>query len=376
MHDRDLLLKVANLSFVEGRKNQDIAAILRPGKTITKNTNIHWVQELIEEAGQWLLERHRQLAEQEALDSPERDLAHDLCGKFGLLHARVVAQTDTPLGYVPLSKRYAKAAAAYFEDLCEDAEERNEQLHVAVCGGQGILDMATALRDHVRHNVHYYPAALLGRTTACITHIGPETNATIAWSRSGKLHNHLFYGTVPPYDFQDGFSHRAEPQRQKHDDAKRHILERSRKLAAQYDIAAILENMSTYINAAVAGLGLGCEGSHSGGGRGKGDFITGILKPLGIEPAILAEEGVIGDIAYNVFDAQGKSRPDWKFFLTVGQGSEYAGLEFYRHLVAQRRPVIVMAGMSKMPVLRAAIEAKLLSVLVTDACTAKKLLDS
>jgi hypothetical protein len=98
------------------------------------------------------------------------------------------------------------------------------------------------------------------------------------------------------------------------------------------------------------------------------------LKPLGIQPDLLMDEGAVGDIAYNIFDANGKGHHDWSFFLTVGDHSAHHGVEFYRNLVRQKRPVIVMAGTRKESVLRHALEAKPLNVLITDAVTAQRLL--
>jgi DNA-binding transcriptional regulator LsrR (DeoR family) len=362
----DLLLQVAKLSFVDRLNNHQIAEILK-GKTVPKKTNLTWVADLIDEAGEWLLKRHYELANIEGHTTLEQMTAGLLCSQLGLLHAVIVRELGEYSGYVTLSKRYAAAAAQYFDALCEQYTDQKKQLHVAVCGGQGILDMMTALTERPRHNVHYYPAALLGRTTErCITHIGPETNATIAWARSGKDPNNLFYGTVPPYDFREEHFPTKE---QKHEWAKRHVIERSLQLAQQDGIGTIIEHMNENINAAIVGLGLPAgEGPY-----GRGDFISGILKPLGIDPLLLASEGAIGDIAYNVIDKDGKSDWSWNFFLTLGFGSEHAGADFYRNLVAQGKPVMVMAGINKEPVLRAAINGKLVNVLITDVETAMKL---
>jgi len=41
--------------------------------------------------------------------------------------------------------------------------------------------------------------------------------------------------------------------------------------------------------------------------------MTGLLKPFGIEPEILAKKGAIDDMAYCQFHKNGKGRKDWKF---------------------------------------------------------------
>jgi len=200
-----------------------------------------------------------------------------------------------------------------------------------------------------------------------LTPDSPETNATVAWARSGKDPNNLFYGTVPPYDFLEEHFPTKE---QKHESAKRHVMEKSLELANEPEIITIIANMNDSVNAAIVGLGLAAgEGAH-----GRGDLISGILKPLGVDPVLLASEGAIGDIAYNVLDDKGESDWSWSFFLTLGYGSEHAGADFYHNLVAQGKPVMVMAGMNKEPVLRAAIRGRLINVLITDAVTAKSLL--
>jgi hypothetical protein len=76
-----------------------------------------------------------------------------------------------------------------FKYAAASSAVKDEELYVAVLGGQPILDMVSALPDRKRPNVHYYAGGLIGRGTMMrnAPHVGSEANATIAWSRSGRL---------------------------------------------------------------------------------------------------------------------------------------------------------------------------------------------
>jgi DNA-binding transcriptional regulator LsrR (DeoR family) len=102
--------------------------------------------------------------------------------------------------------------------------------------------------------------------------------------------------------------------------------------------------------------------------------ITTLLSPIGISPELLMGEGVVGDLCYCFFDADGKGRADWQYFLTVGHGTRYPGVEFYKRLVRKDQPVIVSAGQRKEKAILPAIKHELFNVLITDVHTAEALL--
>ena len=98
-------------------------------------------------------------------NTPERQLARDLCRKFGLLEARVVpgGEHDSATDYALLLKSYGRAAAEYFDELVEQAEDAEKTLDVSLSGGQTILDMVGCLERRRRPKVKYYADALIGR---------------------------------------------------------------------------------------------------------------------------------------------------------------------------------------------------------------------
>jgi DNA-binding transcriptional regulator LsrR (DeoR family) len=91
MASQELLLRVAKLKFEDGSNNSEIAEILlKDGTLETESTAQRRVSELVEEAGQWLLDRHKLLFGIEGDKTIEQELGRQLCSKFGLLDARVV----------------------------------------------------------------------------------------------------------------------------------------------------------------------------------------------------------------------------------------------------------------------------------------------
>ncbi len=134
--------------------------------------------------------------------------------------------------------------------------------------------------------------------------------------------------------------------------------------------------MNDNINMAIAGIGLiHATGKDEDYGSAHVERLTmtGLLRPFGLDPEILADQGAIGDFSYNVFDADGKGRPDWQFFLTAGANSHHEGLDFYKNLVKRKQRVIAIAGERKIDALRAALKGKLFNVLITDYDTAFQL---
>jgi DNA-binding transcriptional regulator LsrR (DeoR family) len=114
--------------------------------------------------------------------------------------------------------------------------------------------------------------------------------------------------------------------------------------------------------------------------------MTGILKPLGIEPRELAAEGAVGDICCCLFNADGDEQPKdshgkilskerWRFFLTAGhEEPKLRGVERYRNLVHEGKTVVVIAGVNKEPAIRAALKGKLFNYWITDDETATNVL--
>jgi len=383
MASKDLLLRVARMSHEAHMKNGEIAEELFKDGTLTSRNPKH-IQELIDEAGVWLITQYETLAADESAKKELRLLESGLCEKYKLLDARVVAGGETrgPAEYAALVRRHGRAAAQYFDEVSSRAEDNGEQLHVAISGGQSILDMVSSLPERRRPNVHFYATALIGRgiigrgNQNWSVHIGPETNSSVAWSRSGRIARHFFYGTVSPYDFSPE-DLKDIPREERHDWVRGEIVRKAAALATTPSIKATLEEINRNINMAIAGLGVVCPPEvDTDYGTGHLERITmmTLLKPVGIDPEVLGEEGACGELSYSMFDNEGRGKPDWKFFITAGEGTPYSGVDFFRRLVEERRKVIVIAGAKKWKALLPAVKARLFNVLITDAHTANRLL--
>lgn len=378
MASKELMLRVARMSHEQHMTNQEIADALFREKLLPSR-NAKKIQPIIDEAGVWLLQEHERLVQSESANGPEAELASRLCRHFDLMDARVVSggATRNPLEYAALVRRYGQVAADYFDEIASAAESAGEELHVAVGGGQTILDMMSSLMPRTRSNVSFCAAALIGRgRVPRTTHVIPSTNATVGWSRSGRLLGKLHYGTITPYPigpstFQDMSA------RESYRYARELIGAEMKRLAESKEVREVLEDMTASINIAIAGLGV-LQHTEADDRYGIGHTerlsITSLLRPLGISPELLMKEGAVGDLCYSIFDADGKGRAEWQHFLTVGHGTRWPGVEFYRRLVKQDRPVIVSAGHRKEKAILPAIKAELFNVLITDAHTAEALL--
>jgi DNA-binding transcriptional regulator LsrR (DeoR family) len=362
-------------------KKQPIAdQLFKEGLLTTRRTQK--IQEILDEAALWLIQEHERLATLERANSKERALAERLRKKFGLMDARVVSggETRTATEYAALVRQYGIVAADYFDELVSLAADRREELHVAVGGGQTILDMVGSLLERKRSNVTYYAAGLVGRGSLTReAHINPSTNATVAWARSGRILGQLNYVTVSPYNI-DSTAFQDTNSREKQKYGRELIRAAISALKDSVQIKSMLEALTVEtINIAIAGLGIvqpeGIDATY-GPAHSERLALTGLLRPLGIDPKLLMEEGAVGDICYSMFDAEGNGNKNWEFFLTAGHGSKYPGVDFYRQLVKKKCPVIVSAGQRKESAILAALrpEEKLFNVLITDAYTAERLL--
>jgi len=378
MASKELMLRVARMSHEQHMTNQEIADALFNEKLLPSR-NAKKIQPLIDEAGVWLLQEHDRLAESESANGVEAELANRLCRHFDLMDARVVSggETRNPLEYAALVRRYGRVAADYFDKIASAAESGGEELHVAVGGGQTILDMMSSLIERRRTNVTFYAAALVGRgRDPRTTHVIPSTNATVAWAKSGGILGKLYFGTITPYPNGPSMFQDMSP-RESYRYARELIAEQIETLIASKQIKAVLDDMAENINTAIAGLGV-LQLTDSDDPRNVSHMerlsIRTLLNHLGLSPELLSKEGAVGDLCYSLFDADGKGREEWQFFLTVGHGTRWPGVEFYRRLVKKDCPVIVSAGHRKEKAILPAIKAELFNVLITDAHTAEALL--
>jgi DNA-binding transcriptional regulator LsrR (DeoR family) len=368
---------VVKWSFTERRSNEEIAQLL--------HTTPQYVAWVLQEAAEWLLVRDRQLDQLQPVQPLQSNLEQQLRDGYPHLkkvHIVFAGKVKTDAQYAGLVQQWGRAAAQYFDRLAEDAEQVGVELHVGVSGGQTILEVVSQLPERDRPRVHFYGIALVGRGFLRKSSlVGPETNATIGWARSGRNPGQCHFATVSPYDKQTSETASLEQRR---GDIVAHIQE----LAAIPSIRQAVKDLQV-VDVVFASLGIvNPSGTNPGYSNAQIDRLsmTGLVKSLGVSPEELSAQGAIGDLSYCFFNADGEEQPRdhrgknlpkeyWRFFLTAGHfNPNQQGLEFYRQMVENKETVIVIAGIHKEAAIHAALKAKLFNVWFTDEATARYIL--
>lgn len=286
-------------------------------------------------------------------------LENGLLKKFGLHDVKVVpgGRVEDEDDYATLIRRWGFEAAALFTKWADAGDE----MRVGISGGETLLEFVNAVPERVRENVQVFASALVGRGPFFqLSHVDPATNATLLWAKCGRLPGRCHYATVPPHDPK--LHGRAE------------IGAELSWMAGREPIRRALKNMDD-MNVAFAGLGLVDPPLGSPGLRNRLSA-AGLVKEMGVPPDKLAEEGAIGDLGYSFFDANGKGKTTWRFFLTAGYFEpRLNGVEFYRQMVRDGKKVVVLAGTYKTRAIFTGLKAKLFNVLITDQDAARNVLE-
>ena len=189
------------------------------------------------------------------------------------------------------------------------------------------------------------------------SHINPEINATILWSRSGRLAGRGEYLTVAPYPV-------GKPSLETRSTAREQLA----KLAESKLAEAVIRPMDK-IEIAFAGIGVLNPGKTTPLQKARLSMTDLIQSVVSVKE--LEREDAVADMSYSLIDKNGDSRPEWQFFLTAGCLSGRPGVEFYKHLVAEGKRVVTIAGPFKMVAVKAALAAKAFNIWVTDEFTAR-----
>jgi DNA-binding transcriptional regulator LsrR (DeoR family) len=336
------------------------------------------IQPLMEQSVSWLLQQQARLGRRLKAETVQDRLEQKVLKRFPhLLEVKIVpcGKIRNEAQYAALVREWGVHAAEYLDRLAEDAERLNAQLQVGVSGGETVLEVMSQLPERDRSTTEFHALALIGRGQLLDSfHVGPETNATIGWSRSGRIPGKCHYGTVPPYAL--------ELAKLSAEERRRVIADELDDLAKTDAIRKVISGMNQ-LDLVFAGLGL-VNPSET-------DFrldrltMTGLLKPLGIEPHELSAEGAVGDICCCLFNKDGEEQPKnarrqnlpkerWRFFLTAGHYLKHSGVDFYRDLALQKKVVVVIAGIHKEAAIKAALKGKLFNYWITDDETARYVL--
>jgi len=283
---------------------------------------------------------------------------------------------DAPL-YPFLLRNLAILAADYFDELVNRQEQENpgQPYRIGIAGGESLYAFVQAVQEKRRPQVHIHATAVVahGQLEPSASHVDPSTNATNLWTKCGGEPGQVHYTTMTPFDTEE-----RGPA------ARRYIKRELKRLLENKKIRAVLTE-ALELDVAFVGLGTLPPPPSKDKPASKADAtlrdrltMVSLIQPL-ITLKELRDEGAIGDLAYCLFDEECNSREDWRFFPTVGdvpEDYEHKGVNFYRHMVDQRRPVVAIAGPFKVGPIKAALKGRLINVLLTDEHTARELVEA
>ena len=198
--------------------------------------------------------------------------------------------------------------------------------------------------------VRLVPAAIID-TGPVLSHIDPAVLVSLLWVRCGRQAGHAHLATGLPFN--------RPLSRQK---LKEEYDEFSRRKSVQ-------EVLTQMRQADFLFTSLGCLQADPDYEKLAPRPHRYLLETLRLTEPGLQREGVVGDLNYSFFDAQGMTAPQWNVFPALG-------VEAVREMIAAHKTVVVAAGKYKLPALRAALQGRLLNVLITDEQAAQELLQA
>jgi DNA-binding transcriptional regulator LsrR (DeoR family) len=281
--------------------------------------------------------------------------------------------------YASLLRTWGRYAARYFEELAAAATDRARlaekakqpvpKLRVGISGGETLFEFVNAVPERSRPEIEIHATALVGRgfLLSSGSHIDPIVNATLLYSKCGRHGNSCLYATVPPHreDLGDNWTTiREEVDKELSNLAERFAIKQAIKAMDDLDVA-------------FAGLGLVKPDAGDPAHLNRLTMMS-LLKPLSKKiPDYLHGKKAIGDIAYALFDKDGVTEPDWRFFLTAGHYDKsriFSDAGFYKKMVGRNKPVIVMAGTYKELAVFTALKAELFNVWFTNEEAARQII--
>lgn len=371
--DLNIVRRVAQLHYNEHRTAQEISRLLKIDR--------RQVPLALEEAARLGVVRIYVEGTPRASDPLEEAL------KSRFVHLKRVIiipgeQIVTLTQYREFLTRAAEHASRYFDELIDDHlgkvyEPKKELLHVGISGGETLLEFANALPDTPRRNIVIHSMAYIGRALLpqWSAHVDPLVNATILWSRSGRLEGRCCYATVPPYNL--GLN-----------DSLGTLATKLNAVAGIEPVIRALEFMNK-IDIAIASLAAVPPGEIKASTaaspieerRLKGLTISCLFDPtsllgaqFNLRESLPADDKPSGDFCYHLIDAKGESKDWWRFFLSAGHYTEKSGVAFYKQMVGRKKTVMVIGGAYKIQVIKAALRGQLFNVWITDEASARQIL--
>ena len=345
------MLRVARMFYEDDKSKQDIAE-----KEKIDSRKVKW---LLEQAKELDLVRitFRGTTESDLEHRIIRNYPHMLRVLILPLHGPVETNTQ----YGELLQRFALATADHFKELLEK-KTSDEPLHIGISGGETLYEFVKAVPEQARKNLHLHATTVVphGQLAMSASHIDPSTNATVLWTKSGGLPGHCHYATITPFDTE-----------KRGVEARKFIRERLIEFDRNSRIRAVIRGMHN-LDVVFAGIGTLTPPPKCDPVMKNRLTIMSLLEPMITMKDLVAEKAV-GDVSYCLIDADGNTRDEWRFFPRVGDYSDFQGVDYYRNMIAKKKPVIAMAGPYKLQPIKAALRGKLINTLITDEETARQL---
>ena len=269
------------------------------------------------------------------------DLESRLRARFPSLREVLVvpATTDSESNL----KTLGSAAATYFD------ARLGADTKVGISGGNTVHEMVVALPERKRP-IEIYPTQLIGRGPHIPEHKDPIVLINDLWERSGRNPDTAYYATIPPIERD-----RTKRSAMQIGEAVRRSYE---ELRSRGKIEHVWQRMHE-VEIVFASIGQLLFQSEQR--RVHGRTLLNLFEDMGISADWLAQEGIVGDVSYSLFDRNGNTKtPRWDFFMALG-------VDHFKKMAAEypKRRVVLIVGERKANALRAALAGGICNVLIT-----------
>jgi DNA-binding transcriptional regulator LsrR (DeoR family) len=324
------LLRAARLYFREDKSKTEIANLLHTSPTHIER----------------MIKRALDQGIVQIVYSPPRleDRELQLMKRFPCLQEAIVVPSEQK----PQVQRQSlgKAAALYFE-----AKVTEGVTHFALGGGWTLLEMALAVPERERE-ITLCPAGLLGRGPK-IELIDPAVIVHLLWGKCVRKSDRTpcataYCATVLP--FEESAS-----------------LEAIRQENAQFLSRSKVREVHDQMRAAevlLAGVGSLVDREYQ---NANPLTLAKMVSEMGKPMEQLRQEGAVGDLAYAFFDAYGRTRPEWDFFISIGIN------DLRRMAARQDKRVVAIGAWFKVDAVRAVLIGELCNALIIDERAATEL---
>lgn len=310
--DRRQLVQCLELYYRQGRNQKDIARAL--------GVSAATVSRLLKRAFDEGIVRVE-------LDLPRaEELESALVARFGLTDAVVVASG----GRADVREELGVAAAGYFEKVATNG------MRVGLSCGYTLHQTIRALHERRFRDLALYP--LSGESTLKLVDLSPNT---LVGMMAAKYRPHVTAYALPI----------------QHLLSLREVERERRRLLRDAEVRRVYESARS-VDVALVGVGQISEETHG---------FCSLAESYGVSVRRLRELGVVGEINYQPFDADGRivDRPELRILMrrvlsVEGERLQELSRRDDRHVIA------VAGGRSKIDAVRAALRGGFVNVLVTD----------